>query len=94
MAKDILEAIRAAEDTCREREAQAKVKKQAADLLAQSEREALSDREQALDKANAAAEQELLAAKEQAERQCGEISRLAEKNRPRVIQTAADALLN
>ena len=63
-------------------------------MISQSEQEAMNKAQQELDKANAAAGQELADAREKAKQQCEEISRIAEKNRPRVIQSAADALLN
>lgn len=102
MAKDMLDAICAAEEECRKRESDAKkeaeqavtqAKQDAARLILQREEKAHSDAEAELDKARAEGEKALAQAKADAEKECDRISALAEKKRPAVIQKAADALL-
>ena len=102
MAKDILDAIRTAEDEARAREAEAKTaaqesaaqaKKAAAALVAEREKKAAQKAEDELKNAQAQGEQELEKARQSAHEQCGNISALADKNRENVIKNAANAIL-
>ena len=102
MAKDILDAIRAAEEECGEREAQAKAdaqeraaqaKKDAAALIEKREQAARERCENALAQTRADAEKELEKARDSAGSQSAEISAAAAKNRGRVVRDAAEAIL-
>jgi F0F1-type ATP synthase membrane subunit b/b' len=102
MAKDILDAIRAAEEECGEREAQAKAdaqeraaqaKKDAAALIDKREQAAREKCEKSLEQARAEAEKALEEARASAGSQCADISATAEKNRGRVVRDAAEAIL-
>ena len=96
MAKDMLDAIRAAEEECRLREEQAKsdadelieqAKRDAEALIAKSDADALADAKLKC------AEEERRTVQSSAE-ECERLRRLAEKNRPGVIRKAAEALLS
>ncbi len=103
MAKDMLDAIRAAEEECRLREEQAKsdadelieqAKRDAEALIAKSDADALAENERALADAKLkCAEEERRTVQSSAE-ECERLRRLAEKNRPGVIRKAAEALLS
>lgn len=102
MAKDILDAIRLAEDNARAREEEAlsaaqesavQTKKAAAKLIAQREKDAAHKAEEELKIAQTQGENELEKARQIAREQCGRISALADKNRESVIKNAVNAIL-
>ena len=82
MAKDILDAIRAAQ-----------AKKDAAALIDKREQAAREKCEKSLEQARAEAEKALEEARASAGSQCADISATAEKNRGRVVRDAAEAIL-
>ena len=103
MAKDMLDAVYAAEEEFRRREAEAK--KQADETVAGAKKEAEALINARVARANADAGAELAKAKAAGDRlaaqadadakaDCRQIAQAAEKNRPSVIKKAAEALLN
>ena len=102
MAKDMLDAVYAAEEEFRRREGEAK--KQADKTVADAKKEAEALINARMAKANADADAELAKAKacdklmQQAEAdakaECKQIAQTAKKNRPSVIKKAAEALLS
>lgn len=102
MAKDMLDAIRHAEEECRLREQQAKqqaaeriqvAKKNAEALLQRRGQESKEASELQLSMQRREGDELLKKAKLEAQAQCDELSRTAEGNRPEVIRNAAKALL-
>lgn len=102
MAKDMLDAIYAAEEESRRRESDAKTqaaqsvadaKKQAEALIAARVAKARQDADAELDGARRNSERRRLQADKDAQAECRAISEIAAKNRPSVIQKAADAIL-
>ena len=85
MAKELLDAICAAEEAFSRRESEAKA--QSAQTAAQAKKDAEALIAQRVAKANADADAAVAQAK------CAAISAAAEKNRPAVIKKAAEALL-
>ena len=102
MAKDMLDAIRAAEEECRQREAQAKTDAaaglseagaKAKQLVFDREQKRLGECDAEIEKARSESERALAEARENALKGCDELTATAEKNRPSVVKNAADALL-
>lgn len=102
MAKDMLDAICAAEAEAKNSELNArqtaaqmtaKARKDAADLIAESERQAMKNAEAELELTRSEGERAAAKAAKNAENECKKISIAADKNRPNVIKKAAEALL-
>ncbi len=103
MAKDLLDAICAAEDEAKTREEKAnelaaeKAKQANTDAAALIESRRKAAEQKASEKLEAAAaefEQENKQAREDAEKQCEKVGGLADKNREAVIKHAAELLLS
>ena len=103
MAKDILDAIRQAEDDAKAREAQANDEAQkriaetnakAKQLIADAQAEEDKNAEKRYEIARADGDAELEKGKKTAESKCAEISQTADKNREGVIDKAVDFLLS
>ncbi len=102
MAKDMLDAICAAEAEAKNSEINAKqtaaqmaakAKRDAAELISKREKQAQAEAEKQLEKAKADGEAAAVNAAENAQKECDAISAAADKNRGAVIKKAADALL-
>ena len=103
MAKELLDAIYAAEEEFSRRESEAKkesaqtvaqAKKDAEALIAQREEKAHAEADAELAKAKAAGAGVLQKANAEARRECEAVSAAAAKNRPAVIKKAADFILS
>ena len=101
MAKDMLDAVRAAEEEAQAREEKAaelaaektaRAKSDAAAMIGDRKKAAEQNAERELDEARARLDKKSEAAAAEAQKQCGEISALAEKNRGAVIKKAAELL--
>lgn len=102
MAKDMLDAIYAAEEEFGRREDEAKTqsaqtvaqaKQDAKELIDRRVKKAEEDARAELDAARADGEKTLAQANAEAQTECEKISASAEKNRPAVIRKAAEAIL-
>ena len=102
MAKDMLDAVCAAEEEAASREEKAlekaadtaeQAKKEAAELTRKRRKAAEQKSADELEKSKAELEQKSKAAKAEAEKACGDISALADKNRKSVIAKAAELIL-
>lgn len=102
MAKDMLDAVCAAEEEAAKREEKAteqaaesaeKAKQDAAALINERKTAAEQKSKQEIDKAKAEFDKKSLEAKADAQKQCEEISALADKNRGAVIKKAAEMLV-
>ena len=103
MAKDMLDAVCAAEEEAAAREEKAletaaetaaQAKKDAAALIENRKKAAEQKSADELNKAKAELERQSIKARTEAENACGDISALADKNRESVIAKAAALLLN
>ena len=103
MAKDMLDAVYAAEEEFRRREGEAKkqadktvadAKKKAEALIDARMAKANADADAELAKAKAACDKLMQQAEADAKAECKQIAQTAKKNRPSVIKKAAEALLS
>lgn len=102
MAKDMLEAVFAAEEECKIRESKAKAdaaeaEKRAVDaakaLIAKAENDAKAKAEAKLEQARLNGNAELAKARAEADIKCAAVAKTAEKNRTQVIKNAVGLLL-
>lgn len=101
MAKDMLEKINNAEEGCRKRESDAKLKSdqkkaeaktQATKMIADAEQKANENAKALFDAARSQGIEHLSKVKNQSEKQCAAVSELAEKNRHSVIKSAVNLI--